>query len=875
MRRQLTHQKRLPALDIYTMKIQNLSLKAVLSAVILAMCVPVTAEAQFLKKLSKGLEKVNKTLDKVEKTVNNQPTQPQQQPAQTSGKQQTVSNANSEAGMEAVEPSYRHPYLTSRTRYLDVPGFSYGISDVYDDIFAVKRNSAWEFWRVDGTKLFDADWEYCGWSSFGGDAPRFSGGAAAARTKKANANGKKPVCILYADGRVKQLDPSYEKVSHFVDGLAIVEQKVNYKSKYFFINPAGTKVYPTLNVIGDDKDAIRPLHDNRRAYKCGNREWAFIDAQGKPAFTGKYLEARDFSDGYAWVRIPTGEMFVAAWALIDTNGNIVFQPGAEYDRTQINTDKITDVVDGRFCVVRGNDVVYYDLSGKERLRVKAGTPFYGGYAFVTSYPGYKHLDNGCMLVNTALAPVKLISSEVCPAYKVNDNSLQFQPYGLASLASPGYVLDPEGNVALGDYDNHKGNYIRGFKQFGLSGYARCSDVRLNNKQYITFMKPSGEIAWMFSDCGGGGQFDEPIGPPVEPIEPILPPGPPFPGLPNPKPPVELIIVNINQKAVGPTDVAPAKFNVSVVATPAEGGSASISPSGTFTYGEYATVSASANEDWAIASISSSTGEKVKLGTPIPITTDQTITVKFVKKDDDKKPEHSGAYLGTMRVEQYNVPVYMQVNSEGTETTPYGDNTHGFVQIMFDPTIRYTNEKGEFAVSLFAVPLQITGVQKDEATGRQWLVLDGGSVAFHDLKINPGDPLMTLWMSTLMSLNGYDKVNSKPRHYRVEMLDVNPETGEFIFGNLQTYSAENGGWFAGGDDAVSETKHGFMASMTDRGYPSDAFFGAKMKQTSPRNDVQWYPPQKWSINQSAFELLMNSMNGSYRNAKSDYNKLFGE
>lgn len=400
------------------MKINALLFKTVITAVILALCTPVTAEAQFLKKLSKGLEKVNKTLDKVEKTVNSQPDQRSRQSSNTSGASQptTVANANPEAGMESVKFTYRHPYLTSRTRYLDVPGYSYNISDVYDDIFAVKRNSTWEFWRVDGTKLFDADWEYCGWGSYS-DAPRFSGGAAVARAKKANTQGKKPICILYADGRVKQLDPSYEKVSDFVDGLAIVEQKINYKSKYFFINIAGTKVYPTLNVVGDKADAIRPLRDNRRAYKCDYKKWAFIDAQGKPAFAGQYLEARDFSDGYAWVRIPTDEMFVAPWALIDIGGNVAFRPGSDYDRIHINSDKITDVVDGRFCVARGNDVVYYDLSGKEMLTVKAGTPFYNGYAFTTSYPGYQHLDNGCMLINTDMAPVKIVSSKIVPHIK--------------------------------------------------------------------------------------------------------------------------------------------------------------------------------------------------------------------------------------------------------------------------------------------------------------------------------------------------------------------------------------------------------------------------------------------------------------------------
>lgn len=858
------------------MKLKSLSFGVVIAAVIFSMAMPSTADAQFLKKLSKGLEKVNKALDKVEKSVDNRPNQKQSTQAKSS--QKANSNANSEIGMEAVNPTYRHPFLTSRTRYLDVPGFSYNISDVYDGIFAVKRNSAWEFWRVDGTKLFDADWEYCGWGSYS-EAPRFSGGAAVARAKQANAQGKKPVCLLYADGRVKQLDPSYEKVSNFVDGLAMVEQKINYKSKYFFINPAGVKVYTTLNVIGDSEDAIRPLCDNRRAYKCDYEQWAFIDAQGKPVLTGKYLEARDFSDGHAWVRIPSGEMFVAPWALIDTDGNIIFRPGAEYDRTHINSDKISDVVDGRFYVTRGNDVVYYDLSGKEMLTVKDGTQFYDGYAFVTSYPGYQHLDNGCMLVNSGLEPVRIINSKVCPAYKVSGNSLHFQPYGLASLGSPGYVLNPEGYVTLVDFENRTGDYIRGFKQFGLSGYARCSDVRLKNNSYIAFMKPSGEIAWMFSDYDGtgGGEFREPVGPPDEPgPEPIEPGdtipriGPPYP---QPVPPIKLTIVDINQKAVGPTTVAPAKFNVSVAASPAEGGTASISPTGTFTYGEYAVVSASPNEDWAISSISTSIGGKVKNNTPFPVTTDQTITVKFVKKDDDKAPEHSGAYQGNMRVGDYSIPVYMHVNKDGTEATPYGDNTHGFLQIMFNPNMRYTNEKGEFAVSLFAVPLQITGVQKDETTGRQWLVLDGGSIAFHDLKINPGDPLMTLWVSALMSLNGYNEVTSKPRHYRVEMLDVNPETGEFTFGNLQTYSADDGGWYAGGDKAVSETQRGIMASMSDRGYPLEAFFGTKMQSVAPRNDIQWYPPQSWSKNPSAFELLMNSMRSSYRNAKSDYNRLF--
>lgn len=55
------------------MKLKSLSFGVVIAAVIFSMAMPSTADAQFLKKLSKGLEKVNKALDKVEKSVDNRP----------------------------------------------------------------------------------------------------------------------------------------------------------------------------------------------------------------------------------------------------------------------------------------------------------------------------------------------------------------------------------------------------------------------------------------------------------------------------------------------------------------------------------------------------------------------------------------------------------------------------------------------------------------------------------------------------------------------------------------------------------------------------------------------------------------------------------
>ena len=52
----------------------------------------------------------------------------------------------------------------------------------------------------------------------------------------------------------------------------------------------------------------------------------------------------------------------------------------------------------------------------------------------------------------------------------------------------------------------------------------------------------------------------------------------------------------------------------------------------------------------------------------------------------------------------------------------------------------------------------------------------------------------------MSVNGYSSPQVTPRHYRIEMLDYNEETGEFTCGRLQTYSSEYG-WLDGGDERL--------------------------------------------------------------------------
>ncbi len=824
----------------------------------------VNAEAQFLKKLAKGLEKVNKGLEKVEevlqidnKNADSRPEKPDNNSQSPTGADQTSVD---ESGWKNVEPSYVTPYFTADTKFMVTDPSQYNISDVHDGVFAIKRGMACEFWTVTGEKLFNADWIYAGGT--GSDFPIFSGGVAAAKRAQPNASGKTPICLLYKDGRVKELDPSWETVSHFVDGVALVTAKINYKEQVFYIDIAGNKLYPGLIVDKAYSNPMRPLRDGMRAYygknagSTGGYKWGFIDANGNVKIPPKYKEASDFANGYAWVSTYDPRTGVSCKELIDVTGKAVFKVDDTYTHT-------TDVHDGVFCVEQSaqNGYCYYDVSGKELASYRSCNGFCDGYAFIAK--GHEHAD----VIDRNFNIVKRMPYDYCNATDVDYNNPNFEPFGLATINSGSTVIDPKGNIVLVGYDDYNGTYIRGFGQFTESGYMRATGFYIKGKQCMAFVKPTGEIAWLFSNTRSFGVEQPPLPiPPVPPVPPI--PEPPFPPIP----------VEPDQPPIGPKVVENVSFTVKAVAAPSEGGSVSVSPTGKFGYGEYATITVSPNEDWAVRSIETDVEGLTapKAGKPFAVIADQTVIVNFVEKEEEEAPDNFGTYLGHVSFDdEWTVPVYAEINQKGAEENPYGANNYGFVSLMFDPNKRYVDKKGELAVNLFAVPLEIVGIYKDIADpAKKWLVVEGGSFTAHDIKINTAsNPLFGMVMNGMIAFDGFSTVNSQPRRYKIEMLDCDPETGEFRFGMMQTYSAKVGGWVGGDDASLNKTTNGFFGSYTDHGYPSETFAGAQMRKTEKRNDIFWYPPESWSDDKSSYQQLVESMGAAYRSAKSDYEQLF--
>lgn len=868
--------------------------KRILSALplwlgLLLFTVPVTSEAQFLKKLGQGLEKVNKGLEKVNKgldkmkngelptltpksqkkqteTSTTAPTTSTTAPATATTSTAAASTAPDRSKWKTVEPTYPTPFISANTKYLRLPDlYDNTVGDVHEGVFSVKKNYRYEFWRVTGKRLYADEWEHpeSSYNFF----PYFNSGVCPMVSSKPAADGKKRWHLLYLDGSVKELDPTYKEITHFSDGLAIVKQTVNYKDQYFYINVRGEKAFPNLRLNGDADDAMRPLCNGLRAfreYKEWSQEfrtlyaWGYMDANGKVVIPATYMRATNFSEGYAWVVKTLGEP-----QLIDKTGKVVFAPG--------KYDYYSDVVNGKFYIQRSNsaNLEYYDITGKKLAEFNNGMPFYDGYAFVEvdvdgGNDGVKLINNNCEIV-------RHFSFDDFVAY--NLDRMKFSPLGTVvySDMNDASIRNNKGDVLISVWDGEGYDRISGFRNFTADGYAVMTNIQMNNKRYKGIINTTAELEWLFSteeytkDWG-----DWPIDPEPEPDDsagfndPIPEPVPPTDGPEGPK---------VRQKQ---------KYNVTVKCEPAKGGSASITPAKVFEYGDMATLTAKANKDWAVARVTSDTeGYAVpNIGEPFAVTTDMTLTVHFLEKDTTETPQHTTALQGTrhkfIQNEDWSMDteIYAEISEEPNISSPYGEKTYGFITAMVDPDRLL--EMPEFTAHIFTAPLEVCGYQFDQQTNRRWMVLEGGAFAIGNLQVHPeGNGMMGLYFTALLALNNHTDFQILPRRYRLEMLDYNTETGEFTCGAMQTFSAE-WGWLNSDDKRLAKKEKGFMMTATDNGLPGDLFQGAKLKVAPKRNDVHWYPSAKWyKEDQNALQQAIESLNKAYRSLETDYQKVFGE
>ena len=804
------------------------------------LCQP--AQAQFLKNLAKDLTNaVVNELTNDKKSTKNEKTNDKSAKSKT----RTVDDA----AWKEWKPTPPTPYITSQTKFMHLDNI-YGnvVSDVNSGIFAVKRNNKYEFWRIDGKKLFDPDWTMASPSYQGRDFPEFIDGVAVARRATPNAQGKNIICLLYANGAVRELDPSYEWVTPFMDGVALARVNLgNYKTKHVFINTKGEKIYPSLDVDDDYTGNIHPLRDGLRAYRSGNGKFGYINDGGQIVIQPKYRTARNFSEGYAWVT--EGDSYSDRKnLLIDPKGQVVFtSPDTSYD---VSSKYYGDVHDGRFKIINDHKICYYNPKGEKLAEFEDGNNFYGGNAFVRANP--ELFDISLTLVDPDFNKLRHISDKIMTVNSLEDTPTSiFEPYGLASLS---HVINPRGEVVIAPYSDVKINtYAEQFGRFSADGYALIKHFQYGGKNYIGLMRPDAHIDWLFS-ADGDGTFDRyPTPLPIDTVRA---------GFNDPRP--EPFLIG-DMPPIGPTNTIAQKYNVTVEASPAEGGTVSLAAAGPFLYGDHTSFTASAREGWEIAGIEcdSELARTPAPGKSFAVIDDMKITVHFYKEPEIDTPVDNGAYqqqITQLMNNEFEMPItyYAEISDKPDISTPYGTGTYGFIVPMIDPDLKILG-KGVSAYFLF-LPMKITGYQK-ESDGREYWTLTGGKFMAHDVKVDNANPLAALYFNTILGINGYDNPELEGMLYRLEI--KHNDDGSISLGQLEAFSTTTGGWVPGGSKVLKKTQKGFMASSSSTSLPNDLFSGATLRAAPKRTDILWYPPQTWYDKKGALDTLIESLTTLYR------------
>lgn len=869
------------------------------------------ADAQFLKKLSKGLEKVSKEAEKVQKLLD--PNAQQQDKKETESKQ--PAQQSNDAGSAKIQDvvwngtSFSIPRITPDTRYLRLPDYAQ-VSDVHDGVFSVynEGNGKYAFFLKNGDMLFDYIWSGLGRYQ----DPRFDRGACLVKGEKqvgSNSWDKKyPLTIIYKDGRVKELSLKYTQGSNFVDGLALVLKDTgDFKtgSVWVYINTAGEEVYPHLvkkqgsytSSMASSAGKVAPLSDGLRAhYDMGVGKWGYIDAKGKVVITPQFETARNFSDGLALVKKEYG--YNSKWSVIDKTGKIVLD--------EAFSGCVSDYRCGYFCW-RDEDMSvdkFIDRNGDVAAEYAHATPFTDGYAFI--YKEKYATDEYVTVIDNSFKEVGTTAKFDMFRNDANPDGIVFGGAGVASVSGGDpFVITPSGQIVIRDWyvtENRSkywsvGTFTEDF--LARAAISMADAEGMNAKSYRGFIDEKAQFTIVFD-----ADMEKVIDPgyqlpyyPEPPRDTVKIPGTPDTLVirdPYPVPvpiPYPIIFKNYVTKPIGPRVVDEPVYNVSVVADPPEGGT--VSGGGQYKLGEAVNVAAVANDGWKLSGIdcNSPMVQPGGSGAQFTVTGENlSFTAHFIEKDSIEKIDKTLVLSTPVNImdtsdDSMKIPAtaYLELDAGNGISSPYGDSTSGFLTMIINPEEYYVapmlSSAGEGSVQakFFFVPMRVSGFINDG--GKRYLVADGGQLMVGGINFDIPDPMMHMYLNFLMSFNGRVAATVSTGRYRIEMLNENGETGEFTFGRMERFSSTYG-WLPSDDERLKEKRKSspfslFSMRNTEALLPSWLFSGCDMKVSPKRDDVRWTPPESWFESRSLFDSVVKNLGDFMYNLTTDAEKFWGE
>ena len=727
--------------------------------------------------------------------------------------------------------------ITPNTHFVKLPGEIYWVSDLEDGAWTAKNDDGYAFYLDDGRKLFDFEW-----TCNGNRNPQMLGGAVI-MTKKTGSY-PRPQYILYRDGGIKELPAEWSgPATNFVDGVALI----GTGKSYIYINVNGQRVYGSLVSVPERFDGknhtVPPLREGLRAYRSVNSsgygdKWGFIDAKGTIVIPARFDKCRSFSEGYALVKEGREIYF------IDKKGNKAIALD-KVEAEDLEWGDVGDVRNGYFLVA-GHERAYYNTKCEKKFQSGGATWFYGGYAFCGMPKNFEL--NRVIDVNfdvTGYIP------SVFSSWDDDGCKPVFSPVGVATVEHK-RVIAPDGNVLIQHRSADPKKLPKGFgiHDFSASGYAKAWLDNFRDR-YHGFINLDGEFVIIYEWNHGISSFKrDPINPPIPcktpPCDPQSPPCPDCDSFPIEPVPVE---------PIGPITVTRHEYNVSVTALPAQGGT--VSGGGKYLLGADVKLGATPNKDWKLVKWECTTpgyyNSKLPAGVHID-GRDLSFVAHFKKLPDKDTIDNIGntgcycAHQSGVRYEAANVEfdVYMQMSSANDISTPYGEQTPGFLTCVMDPNKPITS--GELiegktiglSYKMFFVPMKIAGII-NEKDGRRYLVLDGGQFMVSDIEFTGADDLTLMYLNSIMKSEGTIGTLSTGR-YRLEMLDYDENTGECTFGELYRFHPDNG-WMVADEYPATTTDTYYGSKTVANAITGTLFKGLRMKVCSKR-EVEFTPPQGW-------------------------------
>lgn len=838
------------------------------------------------------------------------------------------------------------PYLSEHTQYMTVSDtYTKCVYNVSEGMFCVKDNGKIGTWSIDGDLKHAPKWKEFGLSY--NNPMHFDHGALLVLSAERNAQGKEYYAILYKDCRIKNLNPTWEPKTPFVDGLAIVQKKEGYSIKEtFFMDVNGERLPSPAGLTATYGRDIRPMRCGLRAFKS-NKKWGFVDENLKVVIDPKWDEARNFSEDYAWVFEKDKDSFFNQYkaSLIDAKGNVVCEiPSIAINSNILTSNALGDVHDGRYYVSEKDDeVTYYKLPNTKIGSAERASSFHNGVALI----GTQQDTHGYVIAvdkdfkYLATYPTYSSDNQHYISHSDLNASNLFESSDFASIETGSKVIDYQGRLIIEAYDKEFGdNRVTGFGEFGKDGYAVMDNITINTKHCLALVKTNGEIAWLFSkekltkeelqkiphnknwEKGTIAYTDSKV-----------------------QPCMKKAANGANGGTPNSNIVEESLYKVTVVCHPNNGGKANVPGPNRVKYGTKKEIVVTPNEGWYCSKIE--VNKKVTKDKTFEVTDDVVVDVYFKQKEtaqknignifftididththcggvppttQTKKPQHQEdkkhhtttdslsttinddlpptidsvhqvirdsisvvadsthirTYQGTMPFDVFKTKeprdfdVYAEICDIPNISSPFGDKTYGYVALMIDPKTYYTSK--EFSTYLFVTPFKIVGCQRDPLN-KTYLILDGGSIAYYKIK-SIGAGLLSLWLNTVFVISDWTSPVGEARRYRLEIKDINANTGEFTMGRLETFTPEYG-WLPGGDKRASKIKPTKTYHYHDNGFDKDQLNGCRMRLAPKRNDIIWYPPMEWYGNdKSKYEEVIGRMKTAYKDYGSDYNSYF--